>query len=311
MADAAGRHRTRTRPASELDHAIALLDRRCRCPERAGPRWPTGADRAGRRPVAAADPTTGPSAIDSAGPRRPHRRGALPGWVPVRDRRQAVDLTPLRPRARALLRLLALSPNRDVHREHLVDALWPGVDLTVGTRRLQVAVSSVRQLVEQAGLSGGEVLVRHGDAYRLALPAGRGRRHARRSNAALREADAAAGRGDTWPRRRPGVRRCPGTGATCCRRTVRPSTWSASGTGCGCWRPAPRPPWPRSTGAWVSSGRRWPPPGSRCSWTGIRTWPGNCWPTCTGTPGTTARRPGPGGTTPPLRPNWNSSSIRP
>ena len=56
-----------------------------------------------------------------------------------------VDLTPLRPRARALLRLLALTPDRDVHREYLVDSLWPGVDLTIGTRRLQVAVSSVRQ----------------------------------------------------------------------------------------------------------------------------------------------------------------------
>ena len=42
----------------------------------------------------------------------------------------AVELGQLRPRARALLRLLALSPDRDVHREHLIDALWPGVDLT-------------------------------------------------------------------------------------------------------------------------------------------------------------------------------------
>ena len=84
----------------------------------------------------------------------------------------AVDLGPLRPRARALLRLLALTPDRDVHRELLVDALWPGVDLAVGTRRLQVAVSSVRQLLEHAGLSGSEVLARHGDAYQLAPPAG-------------------------------------------------------------------------------------------------------------------------------------------
>lgn len=83
---------------------------------------------------------------------------------------QPLDLGSLRPRARALLRLLALSPNRDVHREQLIDALWPGVDLAVGTRRLQVAVSSVRQLLEQAGLSGTEVLARRGDAYRLDLP---------------------------------------------------------------------------------------------------------------------------------------------
>lgn len=106
-----------------------------------------------------------------------------------------VDLTPLRPRARALLRLLALSPDRDVHREHLVDALWPGTDLTIGTRRLQVAVSSVRQLLEHAGLSGADVLVRRGDAYRLAVPAGGGT-DVRRFERGLREATEAAGRGD-------------------------------------------------------------------------------------------------------------------
>ena len=84
----------------------------------------------------------------------------------------AVELTALRPRARTLLRLLAMNAGRDVHRELLVDALWPGVDVVIGTRRLQVAVSSVRQLLESAGLSGAEVLVRHGDAYRLAPPSG-------------------------------------------------------------------------------------------------------------------------------------------
>ena len=83
-----------------------------------------------------------------------------------------VDFTALRPRARALLRLLALTPDRDVHREYLVDALWPGVDLSIGTRRLQVAVSSVRQVLERGGLSGQDILLRRGDAYRLTLPPG-------------------------------------------------------------------------------------------------------------------------------------------
>lgn len=108
---------------------------------------------------------------------------------------RAVDLAPLRPRARALLRLLAMTPNRDVHREHLVDALWPGTDLTVGTRRLQVAVSSVRQLLEQRGLPGGEVVLRHGDAYRLALPAG-AVVDTETFERGLREADGAAARGE-------------------------------------------------------------------------------------------------------------------
>ena len=107
-----------------------------------------------------------------------------------------VDLTPLRPRARALLRLLALTPDRDVHREYLVDSLWPGVDLTIGTRRLQVAVSSVRQLLEHVGLSGPEVLARQGDAYRLALPAG-STIDVRTFEQGLREAAGSAARGDT------------------------------------------------------------------------------------------------------------------
>jgi len=109
---------------------------------------------------------------------------------------EQVDLGSLRPRARALLRLLALTPDHDVHRERLVDALWPGVDLSVGTRRLQVAVSSVRQLLEQSGLSGPDVLTRHGDAYRLALPAG-STFDIRSFDSALREAASCAARGDT------------------------------------------------------------------------------------------------------------------
>lgn len=107
-----------------------------------------------------------------------------------------VDLGPLRPRARALLRLLALSPNRDVHREKLVDALWPGVELAVGTRRLQVAVSSVRQLLEQGGLPGTEVLSRRGDAYRLALPPG-SVVDVEAFERGLSDADASARRGDS------------------------------------------------------------------------------------------------------------------
>ena len=38
-----------------------------------------------------------------------------------------VDLSPLRPQARHVLELLALSPGVDHHREYLEEALWPGV----------------------------------------------------------------------------------------------------------------------------------------------------------------------------------------
>src|SRR6185312_4721085 len=84
----------------------------------------------------------------------------------------AIDLSPLRPRSRTLLRMLALSVEQDVHRERLVDQLWPDTEVGVATRRLQVAVSSTRQFLEQAGMPEGFGVVRRGDAYRLTLPAG-------------------------------------------------------------------------------------------------------------------------------------------
>ncbi len=148
--------------AGNLGHTLALL-----VAAPAGPRIPRAVADGTPDPAPAGTPA-GPPA--PAGPRAVRLR-CLGGFALELDD-QPVDLGPLRPRARALLRLLALSPNRDVHREQLVDALWPGADLAVGTRRLQVAVSSVRQLLEQAGLPGTEVLARHGDAYRLALPPG-------------------------------------------------------------------------------------------------------------------------------------------
>jgi DNA-binding SARP family transcriptional activator len=86
--------------------------------------------------------------------------------------RRLVDLTDVRPRARALLRYLALHLGVDVHRERLVDALWPGVPLAAGTRSLQVAVSSLRKAMQAAGLDAAAVLCRQADAYRLELPAG-------------------------------------------------------------------------------------------------------------------------------------------
>jgi DNA-binding SARP family transcriptional activator len=79
-----------------------------------------------------------------------------------------VDLGAVRPRARALLHLLALQYGRDVHREALVDSLWPGADLAAGLRSLHVALSSLRHVFEEAGLAGGAI-GRHGEAYALVL----------------------------------------------------------------------------------------------------------------------------------------------
>ena len=75
----------------------------------------------------------------------------------------------LRPRVRALLMLLAMNHGRQLHREELVDALWPDATLASGIRSLQVAVSSIRQCLTAAGITE-DALRRHGDAYALQLP---------------------------------------------------------------------------------------------------------------------------------------------
>ena len=139
--------------------------------------------------------TDGTSQVDPAVGEHTVRIRCFGGFALEIDGR-SMDLGPLRPRARALLRLLSMTADRDAHREYLVDALWPGVDLTIGTRRLQVAVSSVRQLLEHNGLSGQDLLARRGDAYRLTLPAG-GSVDVRDFEQAIRDATAAVTRGDT------------------------------------------------------------------------------------------------------------------
>lgn len=96
------------------------------------------------------------------------RLGCLGGFQLVRQGRLC-DLTPLRPRTRLLLMRLAIQHGHDVHREQLIDNLWPEATLAPGLRRLQVAVSSLRQWLGNEGW-GRECLERHGDAYRLELP---------------------------------------------------------------------------------------------------------------------------------------------
>jgi DNA-binding SARP family transcriptional activator len=83
-----------------------------------------------------------------------------------------VDLTGLRPRARAVLRMLAMAAGREIHQERLVDAFWPDADVPVGVRRLQVALSSVRQVLEPHGPPGRDWLPRRDNGYRLAFLSG-------------------------------------------------------------------------------------------------------------------------------------------
>jgi DNA-binding SARP family transcriptional activator len=79
---------------------------------------------------------------------------------------EPIALGPLRPKARAVLQILSLSPDRDHHREFVEELLWTGVDHSVACHRLQVAVSSVRMLFGDHDV----VVRRDGESYRLCLP---------------------------------------------------------------------------------------------------------------------------------------------
>lgn len=84
-----------------------------------------------------------------------------------------ITLTAIRPRARALLRLLALHAGQPVHRETILEALWPEAACDAGPRNLHVAISSLRQALESRSADGeGISFIRDGDAYVLAVPPG-------------------------------------------------------------------------------------------------------------------------------------------
>lgn len=84
-----------------------------------------------------------------------------------------IDMTAVRPRARRALRCLALSAGRPVHREALIEALWPGGAADGATRHLHVLISTLRHVLEP-GIGRGEssLIVRDDEAYRLDLPPG-------------------------------------------------------------------------------------------------------------------------------------------
>jgi DNA-binding SARP family transcriptional activator len=85
---------------------------------------------------------------------------------------RSLDESTAKPMERSLLHLLSIRCGESVHREELIEALWPDADPEAGLHRLQVAVSAVRRLLSAAGGDGARMLVRDGDAYRFALPEG-------------------------------------------------------------------------------------------------------------------------------------------
>jgi len=84
---------------------------------------------------------------------------------------RVLDCGALKPRPRAALHLLALHAGRPVHRESLIEALWPEVDAGTGMRNLHVAISTIRRfLAPDADRGSPSIVDREGETYRLALP---------------------------------------------------------------------------------------------------------------------------------------------
>nr|WP_163541670.1 BTAD domain-containing putative transcriptional regulator [Occultella kanbiaonis] len=92
------------------------------------------------------------------------------GAFSITVRGRAVDLGQMRPRARAVLRILALSAGRPVHRERLAEALWRDLDPAAAMHNLQVSVSTIRRCLEPGRPArSSTLLVRDGEAYTLRL----------------------------------------------------------------------------------------------------------------------------------------------
>jgi DNA-binding SARP family transcriptional activator len=72
---------------------------------------------------------------------------------------------------RALLHLLSMRAGEQVHREALIEALWPEAERDAGLHRLQVAISALRRLITADQNGQPLLLAREGDSYRLVVPA--------------------------------------------------------------------------------------------------------------------------------------------
>jgi DNA-binding SARP family transcriptional activator len=121
--------------------------------------------------AAAAQSATGLAGpVRAEGSRQPRLEIRLFGGFDIRVDGTSQDLFGLKPKARTLLRLLAAQAGRPMHREAIQAALWPEADADAGARNLHVAVSSLRQALEPGvARAGFSLLVRDGEAYRLAL----------------------------------------------------------------------------------------------------------------------------------------------
>jgi DNA-binding SARP family transcriptional activator len=134
---------------------------------------------AGQVPVAAPEtmpiPVVTAPAAEAAAPAAPALDVRVLGRFELAVGGAPLDLSGVRPRARSTLRLLAMRAGDVVHRDVLAATLWPDAEPEAALRSLQVAVSSLRVLLEPDGDQQARqrrLLLRDGEGYRLALPRG-------------------------------------------------------------------------------------------------------------------------------------------
>jgi DNA-binding SARP family transcriptional activator len=72
-------------------------------------------------------------------------------------------------KAVALIKLLALEPGHRLHREALMDVLWPELDLEAQANNLAVVLYHARRKLDAAGAQQRSFLTREGDMVALAL----------------------------------------------------------------------------------------------------------------------------------------------
>ena len=80
--------------------------------------------------------------------------------------KDVIDLKSLRPRVRSLVRFLALNAGKLVHREAVLEALWPNAGFDSGRSNLHTAISAARQVLEPYEVT----IERESDSYRLVTP---------------------------------------------------------------------------------------------------------------------------------------------
>lgn len=147
--------------SADLGEAEEYLDQALAIAHETGLQPPVGVEHAAGQPEVGISMAAPPLAV--------HVLGGFEFRLAGRE----VDLSAIRPRVRALLRLLCMNAGRRVHHEAIESALWPDADAEASARNLHVAIAALRRAIEPAAMRGSfQLLRRDGDTYILDTPAG-------------------------------------------------------------------------------------------------------------------------------------------